>query len=75
MRRLIILFSSFATLSVVLAQETAARTEMVRMRDGTDLATDIYLPPGTGKFPVLVCRTPYGKSGVRGDALYLAKRG
>lgn len=45
------------------------------MRDGITLATDIYMPPGTGKFPVLVCRTPYGKAGVRGDATYLASRG
>ena len=51
------------------------RTEMIPMRDGVKLSTDIYLPEGTGKFPVLVCRTPYGKAGVRGDAVYLAKHG
>jgi putative CocE/NonD family hydrolase len=41
---------------------------MVPMRDGTRLATDIYLPaqggaPLAGKFPSVLTRTPYGKSG------------
>jgi putative CocE/NonD family hydrolase len=40
---------------------------MVAMRDGTHLATDIYFParngvPVDGKFPVVLTRTPYGKS-------------
>lgn len=39
---------------------------MVPMRDGTRLATDIYLPsrsvtPVEGRFPVILTRTPYGK--------------
>ena len=34
---------------------------MVRMRDGVNLSADIYLPPGDGPFPALVCRTIYGK--------------
>lgn len=50
-------------------------TEMVSMRDGVKLATDVYIPAGGGRFPVLASRTPYGKSGVRGDAEYLVKRG
>ena len=33
----------------------------VRMRDGVVLRADIYKPPGDGRFPVLVYRTPYGK--------------
>lgn len=36
---------------------------MVPMRDGVHLATDVYLPEGQGPFPVLLERTPYGKSG------------
>ena len=71
MRRLILLA---ACLPALYAQ-SAPQSEMVRMRDGVALSTDIYLPEGSGKFPVLVCRTPYGKAGVRGDAVYLAKRG
>ncbi|MDS0475718.1 CocE/NonD family hydrolase [Natrinema sp. 1APR25-10V2] len=42
---------------------------MVEMRDGTALATDIYLPAGAGPsdtargpYPTLVCRTPYNKA-------------
>ena len=32
----------------------------VEMRDGIKLVTDVYLPPGTGPFPVILCRVPYG---------------
>lgn len=36
---------------------------MVPMRDGVRLATDVYLPKsGTGPVPVLLERTPYGKT-------------
>lgn len=37
--------------------------QMVAMRDGAKLATDIYLPEGKGPWPVLLVRTPYNKSG------------
>lgn len=45
-----------------------AHDEMVRMRDGVKLATDIYRPavngvPVTDKLPVLLQRTPYNKEG------------
>jgi len=44
------------------------RDVMVAMRDGVKLATDIYLPTRNGKpvaerVPVILERTPYGKSG------------
>lgn len=39
------------------------RTEKVRTRDGVDLATDVFLPPGDGPFPVVLVRTPYNKDG------------
>ena len=32
------------------------------MRDGVKLATDIHLPPGKGPWPVVLVRTPYGKT-------------
>ena len=38
----------------------------VPMRDGTRLATDIYLPPGNGPFPAMLARSVYG----RGDETY-----
>ena len=36
-------------------------TDMVPMRDGVRLATDIHLPDGPGPFPVVMERTPYGR--------------
>lgn len=36
--------------------------QMVAVRDGVKLATDVYLPEGTGPWPVVLTRTPYGKS-------------
>src|SRR5262245_14087859 len=47
------------------AQATAATAkpieQMVSMRDWVNLSTAIYLPQGTGPFPVVLIRTPYGK--------------
>jgi putative CocE/NonD family hydrolase len=37
------------------------RTEMIAMRDGIRLATDIFLPEGAGPWPVVMVRTPYGR--------------
>src|SRR5262249_28079017 len=40
------------------------------------LATDVYLPgDGTGKYPVIVARTPYNKSGGSGVAANATRRG
>jgi putative CocE/NonD family hydrolase len=46
---------------------SAPENVMLAMRDGVHLATDIYLPamngaPAAGKFPVILMRTPYGKT-------------
>ncbi len=39
------------------------RNQLIPMRDGVHLATDIYLPADTqGPFPVVIERTPYDKS-------------
>jgi predicted acyl esterase len=35
--------------------------EMVPMRDGVKLATNIFLPEGDGPFPAILVRTPYAK--------------
>jgi len=55
-----------------------AREEMVPMRDGVKLATNIFLPEGEGPWPVVLSRTPYNKGKAadreRGEAQY-AKRG
>lgn len=40
---------------------TFRHTESVITRDGVALATDIHLPSASGKFPVVLLRTPYNK--------------
>jgi hypothetical protein len=49
------------------AQETefkgVFKEEMVVMRDGIKLATNVFLPDGSGPWPVVLQRTPYGKDG------------
>ena len=35
----------------------------VPMRDGTELSADVYRPKGPGRFPVIINRTPYTKTG------------
>src|SRR4051812_16313061 len=45
----------------------------IPMRDGVELAADLYVPPGTGPFPTLLTITPYGKNATaRTAASYLA---
>ena len=41
---------------------SAARDLPVPMRDGTTLRADVYTPEGPGRFPALLCRTPYDKT-------------
>jgi putative CocE/NonD family hydrolase len=49
--------------SFAAAQPPAERVvnAWVPMRDGTKLATKIFLPPADGKYPVVLQRTPYNK--------------
>src|SRR5262249_43426921 len=47
----------------------------VPVRDGTKLATDIYLPTPSAKFPTILARTPYDKAGAAGIAKEAVKRG
>src|SRR6266851_1531182 len=52
----------------------------VPMRDGTQLALDLYAPaqdgkPLPGKHPTLLARTPYNKHGLAADARWFAARG
>lgn len=41
---------------------TIKRGVSIPMRDGVELATDIYVPAGEGPFPILLQRTPYDRS-------------
>lgn len=51
------------------------RDVMIRMRDGTRLATDVYRPAGEGPWPVILLRTPYAKSMQELKARFYARRG
>jgi len=44
----------------------------VEMRDGVVLRADVWLPPGRGKFPTLVYRTPYDRKRSEEDAVVKA---
>jgi putative CocE/NonD family hydrolase len=44
------------------------------MRDGVRLATDVYLPAGTGPFPVIMERTPYGRQEASRSEITAANR-
>jgi predicted acyl esterase len=48
-----------AELAVQPAVEHEPYTEMVAMRDGVRLATEIFLPDAAGPWPAVVVRTPY----------------
>src|SRR5690606_3634323 len=56
--------------------EIQVRTARMKTRDGTALATDLYLPP-SDKAPSVLMRTPYGRAHDRmvGVFLALARRG
>lgn len=47
----------------------------VAMRDGLELATDIYRPDAEGTFPVILVRTPYKKEMDELQARFFARRG
>jgi predicted acyl esterase len=57
----LLLLLSFALPQAQTRQTIKPSTEMVAMRDGVKLATDIYLPEGEGPWPVILMRTPYNK--------------
>ena len=51
------------------------RNVAAKMRDGVTLRADIYRPKADGKFPVLLVRTPYDKTGETNFGLKAAARG
>jgi putative CocE/NonD family hydrolase len=68
------IFLGLSTLPLLQAQSgprfevIVSKNVMIAMRDGVNLATDIYRPgrngvPVDGKFPILMERTPYNKDG------------
>ncbi|MHC4640496.1 MAG: CocE/NonD family hydrolase [Planctomycetota bacterium] len=66
----------FAVILIASAPAAASvQTVMVPMRDGTKLATDIALPSGSGSWPAIMIRTPYGKGAMAGVAAMALQRG
>lgn len=57
------------------AQPAPDDVVMVPMRDGVNLATNIYLPQGEGPWPVVLTRTPYNKNNAAGNAAVYHERG
>src|SRR5439155_1115134 len=51
------------------------RNVAAKMRDGITLRADIYRPKEDGKFPVLLVRTPYDKTGETNFGLKAVARG
>ncbi len=49
--------------------------QRVRMRDGVELSADVYRPAIPGRFPVILLRTPYLKTGQLKNGNLFASRG
>ncbi len=56
-------------------QVVVVKDVMITARDGIKLATDIYKPKTEGKYPVILCRLPYGKNLTGNAGRLFAQRG
>lgn len=72
----LILFVSMIPVSMIAQQQPESNLPpgiqkqtniMVPMRDGVQLATDIYRPQSTTPLPTLIARTPYNKNGMNAE--------
>ena len=54
---------------------TEFRNQKAPMRDGTLIALDIFRPEGDGRFPAILCQTPYGRGTMAVRARWFAQRG
>src|SRR5215470_13517443 len=61
--RLATIFAAIALAVPARAQtpSVTCETQMVPMRDGTKLYTEIYKPAAPGRYPVALVRNPYGR--------------
>jgi predicted acyl esterase len=58
---------------ITISNDVAAKeTVMIPMRDGVQLATDLYRPADQKKHPVLLYRTPYGKGDLLVPTLFIS---
>jgi uncharacterized protein len=69
------LLSAGKTLAAGPYEVVVERNVVAIMRDGVKLRADIYRPKADGKFPVLLVRTPYDKTGSMSFALRAVERG
>jgi putative CocE/NonD family hydrolase len=54
-------FARYPELSQPTFKVKPPSTQRLRTRDGVELVQDVLLPEGTGPFPVILARTPYGR--------------
>lgn len=69
---------SLAAVSLCAAAPSPVATlhQLVRVRDGVRLCTNIFQPGGVARGPVLLVRTPYGKPAeLRGNYRYFVEQG
>jgi len=59
--RWLLTVTALLSASFVYAASQTEQEYMVEMRDGVHLATSVFLPEGSGPWPAIVTRTPYGK--------------
>ncbi len=62
MKSILIALVCMLGLSLSSSAQLNPQSVSVPMRDGKFLAGDLYLPAGTGKFPVILIMTPYNKN-------------
>lgn len=70
-----ILFAAPGPIAAQSYEVSVERNVIAKMRDGGALSADIYRPKADGKFPVLLVRTPYDKTGETRFGLLAASRG
>ena len=58
-----------AALGEAAATQAEPTTHMIPMRDGTKLATSVYLPTGKGPWPVVLARSPYSRNSPAGGVI------
>ena len=72
MKRILVVwfFSLFLSIPVVWSQ-SEPKLHWVAMRDGVELATDVFFPESEGPWPVVLSRTPYNRKNTGGVEGYL----
>src|SRR4051812_23594929 len=78
MKHLRLIYFALCAATSPLVSQASAQIDtgiVVPMRDGVELRADLHRPSGGGRFPVLVYRTPYGRSGSSPDSLIQAAVG